>query len=339
MLKLDCVIIGGGIVGLCTAKQVALKYPQWEIALIEESSYLCDQGSGRNSGVLHSGLYYKTNSLKHVLCMEGHRLWRQEEKFIRICGKMIVGQDLDDLYSQGLKNAVNLRKASPSELHRVSEYTPAQEAIYSPETGVIDFGVFKWLEYQLSQLNVNVIKGQKVKILSADYTLQIGNDEIHSEAVINVAGLKAVEVRRQLGLNDFSNTFVKGRWLASTEPFLAPWLIYPKPLKGLKGLGVHSCINFDGSVRFGPDTQDIEGENYDYQFGDPSELIDATLSLFPRLNPMRLHPDTVGIRTKLKETNDFVIQSPLSGYVEAIGIESPGLTAAPAIAQKLVSLI
>lgn len=323
-MDIDCLIIGGGIVGLMTAREVARAHPGWDIAVLEKSHYFGDGTTGRNSGVLHSGIYYPTESLKHRLCIEGNQLWRQEKNAkILSCGKMIVGDELSDLEARARANKVDYRFANEDELKQLNEYTETENALFIPSTAVVDIASFiSEIIYELKVLGVALIVDSK-------------DDEWPtSRCIVNCAGLGAIEVRKKFGLTGFTQKLVKGRWLVTTSKFDAPWLIYPKPLPELMGLGVHSCIDPDGCVRFGPDA--IAVTEIDYAFGDEASLVEATLKQFPSISRESLRPSTVGLRTKLVETNDFVVDSPMSGYIECLGIESPGLTAAPAIAKLIV---
>lgn len=337
-MNIDCLIIGGGIIGLMTAREVARTHPSWDIALLEAAPFLGDGTTGRNSGVIHSGIYYPTNSLKHTLCVEGNQLWRQEANAkILSCGKMLVGDDLSELESKASNNKVDYRYASDQELEELNQYTQSDKALYIPSTGVLDIASFiREITYELKALGVAIMPNSKVDEIKHG-KIKVADDWYESDWIINAAGLGAIGLRQQLGLSNYTQSLVKGRWLVTTETFSAPWLIYPKPLPDLLGLGVHSCIDPDGSVRFGPDAHAID--KVDYNFGNYDELLQATLTQFPYLNKDKLGPSTVGIRTKLVETSDFVIDSPLPGYIETLGVESPGLTAAPAIAKRINSLI
>jgi len=339
-LKINCSIIGGGIVGLMTAREVARAKPSWDIAVFESSEYLGDATTGRNSGVLHSGIYYPTNSLKHTLCMQGNSLWREEPGAnIISCGKMLVGDDLSDLEFKANNNGVEYRYANDEELEQLNLYTHSDKALFIASTGVLDIASFiREITYELKSMGVAVLINSKVTELKPS-CLKVGDDWYQSDLIINCAGLGAIELRSKLGLTNYTQKLVKGRWLTTTEKFEAPWLIYPKPLPNLLGLGVHSCIDPDGSVRFGPDAYPIVAGSVDYTFGDYENLLSDTLAQFPNLDKSRISPSMVGIRTKLEETTDFVVDSPLPGYIEALGIESPGLTAVPAIAKLIVDLI
>ncbi len=339
-MKIDCSIIGGGIVGLMTAREIARTKPSWDVAVFESSQFLGDATTGRNSGVLHSGIYYLTNSLKHTLCMQGNSLWQKEPGAkLNFCGKMLVGDDLSDLELKANDNGVEYRYANDEELKQLNLYTQSDKALFIPSTGVLDIASFiREISYELKSLGVAVLINSKVTDLRPN-GLKVGDDWYESDLLINCAGLGAIELRAKLGLTNYTQKLVKGRWLTTTEKFEAPWLIYPKPLPNLLGLGVHSCIDPDGSVRFGPDAYPIKAGSPDYTFGDYDNLLGDTLAQFPHLDKSRISPSMVGIRTKLEETTDFVVDSPLPGYFEALGIESPGLTAAPAIAKKILEMI
>jgi len=199
--------------------------------------------------------------------------------------------------------------------------------------------VIKKFQDYLFQKDVPLLLGQKVENLNRDLEFTVGEDHFKAEVLINCGGLKGVELRSQLGLADLENNWVKGRYLKLNKKYYNDSLIYPLPEAGLKGLGVHTSFDLDGIVRFGPDTFDISEIDYKVEDDALEAMWQAIQKTFKGIEKTDLSLDYAGIRAKIKGNDDFLIQSPISGYIECLGIESPGLTASPAIAQHVVNQI
>lgn len=354
-IKLDFTIIGGGIIGLCVARDLAKQYPAAHIALLEKNSFLGDETTGRNSGVLHAGIYYPHQSLKHQLCLEGHKLWKESLFIINPCGKFIFAStrdeidSLNDLMARGVKNQVpGLKQASREQLGELQKDVQAIAALYSPGTSILDVPhAIKLIETECANLGVMVLKKHEVKELEKNalggFDFRLGNDHIHTKVLFNCAGLHAVKLRQELKLNDIEAYWVKGHYLTTHQKLSSKSLIYPLPQKNNLGLGIHSTYDISGKLKFGPDTQ--ETLKLDYSFADDSwhRMRQAVAKMFKSIDPTQLVPDYVGIRPKIKHKgeiySDFWIKKPLPDYIEFLGIESPGLTAAPAIAKYSLSLL
>ena len=182
-----------------------------------------------------------------------------------------------------------------------------------------------------------------------EFHFRVGEDTISAKKVINCAGLHSVEVRKMLGLNNLEARWVKGRYLKLNKKFYTDSLIYPLPKKDLKGLGVHTSFDFDKVVRFGPDTEDVDASTLTPDYSLDNAVIDAMHpaidKVFKNISLSDLTVDYAGIRSKIVDAQtgnpipDFIIDSPLPGYLECLGIESPGLTASPAITNRVISLL
>jgi L-2-hydroxyglutarate oxidase LhgO len=348
-------IIGGGIIGLSIAKILSQKYPHSEIALFEKSPFLGDETSGRNSGVLHSGIYYPHNSLKHILTIEGHHLWKNSNAKIKKIGKFIFAQSkdeieaIDKLYENGIKNCVpKIKWANDQELKALNSDVRALKAISSPWTSIIDVpDVIKTLSYECEKSGVMIQKGQEIinlsKSASGHYEYMVGKDVFKTEVLFNCAGLGGVNLRKMLGLIDVENFFVKGHYFTSPQKINSESLLYPIPEKNLHGLGVHSTYDFDGKLKFGPDSMTTLKLDYSFNSDRLEIMKGAVKKIFPNIDISLLKPDYCGIRPKIKVNDslytDFWIKKPLPDYIEFLGIESPGLTAAPAIANMALSLL
>lgn len=359
-MKINFAIAGAGIVGLFTGLALKKKFPDAEIAIFEKEPYLADHTTGRNSGVLHAGIYYPNNSLKHLLCIEGNLMWEKIASDLNLqikrCGKFIFSQtqnentDLEILLEKALKNDVpHIREATTQELVEVKKVANAHHALFSPFTGILDVSsTMSSLEAECEKNGIYILKKSEIKNLSSNengFAFEVNGDEISSDYFINTAGLWAIHLREKLGLGGISNYFVKGNYLSTTQKLNYQYLYYPVPPKDLKGLGVHSTIDIAGKIKFGPNTEDISDINYAQTEKIPDEMQDAILRSFKNVERDKLFWDYAGIRPKIKDTvtgkqiTDFLIHSPMKNYVECLGIESPGLTASPAIAKHILKIL
>lgn len=358
VVEVDFTIVGAGIVGLCLAKELRLKYPSLEIAVIDQENYLGEHSSGRNSGVLHAGIYYSQNSLKHTLCIEGNFLWQELASELQIpinkCGKYIFStskgeeESLYELLTRAQKNNVpSIRMATKSELLIIQELAKAQNAIVSPFSGIIDVSEsLARLKEWLIQKGVNVsLKTQVINLNNEQsfFTVETADFIIKSPALFNCAGVGAVSLREKLGLKDVYLKLVKGNYLATTQQLNYSSLFYPIPPKDLKGLGVHSTIDITGKVKFGPNTEDTNHIDYSPSPIALEEMKPTISKLFKNIEHDKLYWDYAGCRTKIylrvnqQIYSDFWIKNPIPHYWECLGIESPGLTSAPAISKYIVS--
>lgn len=358
-MHIPFVIIGGGVVGLSIAYEIRKKYPKAEIALFEKEPFLGEHSTHRNSAVLHAGIYYETGSLKHRLCLEGNEYWHKYEKqYLNNCGKYIVSTsdaetlELEILYKNGLRNGVEgLSWCEKLKLEEIKEFISVEKAFFSTSTSILDVPLFlKKLEVRLQSENFHLLKNQVVKNISYrnnSYFVETDLEILTCDFLINAAGLGAIDIRKKLGLTDLENQYVKGCYLKLNKKYYNKSLIYPVPLPGLKGLGVHTSFGADGLIRFGPNTE-IVGE-LDYSM--PDNLIESMYSeickVFKNISIEDLEIDYCGIRPKIKLNgniySDFWIKEGSSygfrNYIELCGIESPGLTSAPAIAKYVTELI
>ena len=359
-IKLDITIIGGGIVGLTVAYELKKKFPARDIAIIEGAPFLGDHSSGRNSGVLHAGLYYPTNSLKHLLCLEGIHLWKKDLcpnlgiEFLE-CGKILFAKNqneeegLHEIWKNAHENGVKgISWCDSNSLKNISPFVHAQNAFFSRETGILDVtGAIKKISEAFISLGGMISKNTRVTSIQKNYgfLIETKDFEIQSKIIINAAGLESIEIREQLGLNDLEAVFVKGNYLSTSQKIDHPHLFYPVPPKDLKGLGVHSTIDFEGRIKFGPNTEDVSVIDYSDSGVAMTTMVPEIMKTFKEIDQSRLYWDYSGIRSKIKNSKtgkiepDFWIQSPIPGYIECLGVESPGLTSAPAIAREIYKII
>lgn len=356
-IELNATIIGGGITGIMTAYELKRKFPDWEIALLEAAPFLGDHSTGRNSGVLHAGLYYPTNSLKHLMCIEGLDLWKKDlcpQHGIEFneCGKILFAKNanessgLEDIWEKAQKNQVKgLSRISENELQKINSHVTATSAFFSRGTGILDVtGALKTLSDTFHSLGGMIATGCKVLNIQKNghFLISTTQFEISSEILINAAGFFGPELRKMLSLDGLKSSLVKGNYISTSQKLDYKNLYYPVPPKDLKGLGVHSTLDMEGKIKFGPNTEDVNQiDNSDTQIALKA-MKPEILNTFKNIDESKLYWDYAGIRSKLiitdtgKIETDFWIKSPLPGYVECLGIESPGLTSSPAIARKII---
>lgn len=355
-LRVDAAIIGGGIIGLTLAYELKNKFPNFEIALFDKEPYLGEHSSGRNSGVLHAGLYYPHQSLKHLLCVEGNKLWGKMCSDLNIgtkkCGKFIfsISEDEDEklnhLMLKATQNDVPVHWATSSEMQKLSQHVNCHKALSSPSTGILDVSeALAKLKYNLDSRGVHVFYSHFVKDISSSFDgfqITAGDFTLKSTLLFNCAGLNGIQLRKQLGFKELENFYVRGHYLATTQKLDYQTLYYPVPPDDLKGLGVHSTIDLHQKIKFGPNTEEVDHIDYT----PPKDSLDLMkyqiVKYFKNIEIEKLFWDYSGCRSKIRfgvdkvTYPDFWIKSPIKNYVECLGIESPGLTASPAISKYII---
>ncbi len=333
--KADCVVIGAGVVGLAIAARLARAGR--EVIVLESEGEIGVHTSSRNSEVIHAGIYYPLNSLKARFCVAGrdalYRYCAERGVEYRRCGKLIVA-------------------ASESEepaLHGTA-------ALLSPSTGIIDsHGLMLAYRGEAEEHGAMIAFNAPVeagRVGEGGVVLVVGGDmpmALDCRIVVNSAGLGAPAVAARLA--GFPADHVPRQWLAKGNYFtltpVSPFsrLIYPVPEPG--GLGVHLTLDLGGRARFGPDVEWIEAMDYAVDPARGDRFYAAIRKYWPDLPDGVLEPGYAGIRPKLvpkgSQSQDFVIQGPVqhgvAGLVNLFGIESPGLTASPAIADYVANML
>ncbi len=366
--KVDITIIGAGVIGLAIARTLA---PRYSNMLILEQADIPGSGiSSRNSEVIHAGIYYPSGSLKARLCVRGKELLYDycqhhaiEHKKI---GKLIVARHSKDistlqkLESQAIQNGVNdLQWWDEKKLQSEEPHVKAQLALLSPSTGIIDsHALMLSLLGEAESHGAQLVCRSKVIQISPEqsgFRVSVANDDtdnsafhFHSKIVINAAGLGAQTLASNIEGLDKQLVpplhLCKGNYFSYTAPSPFRHLIYPVPEANTKGLGIHATLDLGGQVRFGPDTEYIDKEDYQVNPEQVVRFQSAIRHYFPALENDKLIPDYAGIRPKLQGPNDpfedFKIQSSkqhgLKGLIQLFGIESPGLTSSLAIAEEVV---
>ena len=265
----DVVMIGGGILGLATARELHSRFPHLRMAVVEKEDAPGQHQSGHNSGVLHAGVYYKPGSLKARLCLEGkaamERFADEHGITYETCGKLIVAlrEDelgrLEDLFERGQANGVpGLRKVGPEEIREIEPHAAGIAALHSPGTGIIDFGaVVTTLARLLVEDGVELLLGHEVLGLEAGEgvtTVRTSQGDLTTRSLVSCAGLHSDRVARMQGPAEVAIIPFRGDYytLRPEARDLCRGLIYPVPDPSLPFLGVHFTKRYDGEVWAGP---------------------------------------------------------------------------------------
>ena len=268
-MKSDYVIVGGGLIGLSTAYQILRSKPGVSLCVLEKESTVASHQSTRNSGVLHTGIYYKPGSYKARLCVEGRRsvieFAKEHGVTHSICGKLIVATSeeelaqLKNLHTRARNNGVDVSRLSPSEIKEREPYVSGVGGLWVPHAGVIDFaGLAQALVREITRLGGTVITNARLRAATrtgAGWILSGSFDLIYAGYVVNCAGLHSDSVARKFGDRTEGRIIpFRGEYYVLRESArkLCNTLIYPVPDPRVPFLGVHFTRRFDGSVECGP---------------------------------------------------------------------------------------
>jgi L-2-hydroxyglutarate oxidase LhgO len=362
---MQVLVVGAGVIGLAVAREAAVA--GHEVIVAEQADAIGTGISSRNSEVIHAGMYYPTGSLRAQFCPRGNRMLYEFCASYgvphRRCGKLIVATSeaerarIEAIHAQGLTNGVegleliggNAARAMEPELTCVA-------ALVSPSTGIIDgHGYMLALQGDLEAHDGAIAFETPVTAIEKtprSFRVSFGGKEpghLDVDAVVNCAGLSAQKVARTI--EGFPKEHIpkqvlaKGNYFAYAGRPVFTRLIYPTPVDG--GLGVHVTLDLAGRMRFGPDVQWIETENYEVDASRADSFYARIRTYWPGLPDGTLVPDYAGVRPKLsgpgEPARDFLIEGPaehgVAGLVNLFGIESPGLTSSLAIAENVVAAI
>jgi L-2-hydroxyglutarate oxidase LhgO len=362
MDRVDCVVVGAGIVGLAVAR--ALAFEGREVIVLEAEDAIGTHTSSRNSEVIHAGIYYPKGSLKASACVRGRTLLydycASHGVPHRRCGKLIVATsesqvgELQSIRRKAHENGVtDVLEISAAEAKRMEPALHCAAALHSPSTGIVDSHALM-LAYLGDAEAAGAMLGLKSSLEKAvftgrDFDLRIGETTIKAATLVNSAGLRAPSVARLI--DGFPartippELYAKGNYysLAGRPPFSR--LVYPVPEPG--GLGVHVTLDMGGQARFGPDVEWVERISYEVDPRRADRFYAAIRHYWPGLPDGALAPGYAGIRPKIsgpgEPAADFMVQGPaehgVSGLVNLFGIESPGLTASLALADDVAKLL
>ncbi len=372
MEEVDIVIIGAGVVGLAIAREIAKA--DRSVIILERNTAFGQETSSRNSEVIHGGMYYPGGSLKARLCVEGRRLlYELCEKYsiaYKKIGKLVVAVETDEkdelqkLLALGKANGVGgLSMLTANQIKKIEPNIKGLFAMYSPQTGVVDS--HSLMKFYLNSAQDNgamvVFNAEAVSIEknAEGYIVNVKNGEetikVTARVVINSAGLDSDKVANMAGIdldkNKYRLHYCKGQYFRvnAAKSKMINGLVYPVPKPKAGGLGIHATIDLAGSMRLGPDDEYMKDCVKDYSVDSlrAEKFFKSAKAFMPFIELDDLTADTSGIRPKLQEEGgefrDFIIQDEsgkgLPGFVNLIGIESPGLTASPAIAKYVGGLV
>jgi L-2-hydroxyglutarate oxidase LhgO len=361
---MQILVVGAGVVGLAVARAAALK--GHEVIVAEQTKGIGNGVSSRNSEVIHGGMYYPTGSLRAYHCPRGRRLMVEfcasHGVPHRLCGKLIVATEdaevgkMEAILKQGAANGVEGFAMIDGATARAMEpQLNCVAALHSPNTGIVDSHSFmRALQGDLEDRGGVIAFGTKVERLihtQAGWLVRFSGSEsgeLAVDAVVNSAGLGAQALGHHT--EDYPAERVPRLVLARGNYFgyagrpVFSRLIYPAPrIDG--GLGTHVTLDLAGRMRFGPDVEWIDEENYNVNPERSKSFYASIRRYWPGLPDDSLQPDYAGIRPKLtgpgEVAADFMIEGPaqhgLPGLVHLFGIESPGLTSSLSLADDVVS--
>jgi L-2-hydroxyglutarate oxidase LhgO len=368
MADFGIIVVGGGAVGLAVAERLAGRS---DVLLLERHPHHGTETSSRNSEVVHAGLYYPEGSLKARLCVRGnvllYELCARHGIAHRKLGKIVVATRpeelpaIETLLVRGLANGAPLRRLTADEAHAMEPHVRTVGALDSPSTGVVSAHELMDFYARSAQAKGAVIQTRSdvvgIERVGGEYSLTVrSGDEtetVTSERVVNAAGLESDTIAALAGIDvdaaGYRLYWCKGSYFALTPRKwgLVSRLVYPVP--GNESLGVHAVIDVAGRVRFGPDVEYVPSRKIDYAVdGSLRSAFGASARRFlPDVADEDLTPDISGVRAKLQPrgapVRDFVVQEEsargLPGFVNLIGIDSPGLTSSPAIAEHVDALL
>ena len=364
MDRVECVVIGAGVVGLAVARRLAQAHR--EVIVLEEAEGIGTVTSSRNSEVIHAGIYYKAGSLMARTCVAGkHALYRYCTDHgvpHRNCGKLIVAttpheaEKLQSIRAHAEANGVLDMQTLTGDAARALE--PAlncEAALLSPSTGIIDSHA-----YMLALRGDAEAGGAAfafhtpllhAKASAGSIELDAGGEApmtLTCSLLVNAAGLNAPAVARAIDgmpLELIPRAYLaKGNYFSCSKKAPFSHLIYPVPEPG--GLGVHLTLDMAGQARFGPDVEWVDSIDYAVDPARSERFYPAIRKYWPTLPDGALMPSYSGIRPKIVPpavaSQDFLIQGPkdhgVEGLINLFGIESPGLTSSLAIADYVGEL-
>ena len=368
--RIDITIIGAGIIGLAVAALVADNHLQ--VFVLERNERFGMETSSHSSEVIHSGIYYPSGSLKATTCVRGnaliYELCRKHNIGYGQPGKLIVATDdyeaneLELLLRRGKENGVKgLKLLSARETKAIEPNVEASAAIYSPSTGIVDsHTLMGYFLARAREKGADVVYHSDVTAidrLSDGYRLTVtdnsGYSSFETAVVINCAGLNSDRVAALAGVEidkvDYRLHYCKGEYfsMAREKGRLVSKLIYPVPETDGTGLGIHTNFDLDGRVRLGPNAIYVDSIDYTVDETHRDSFVRSVKNFLPFIEADDLEPDMAGIRPLLQKAGggfrDFVIaeenDKELPGLINLVGIESPGLTAVPAIAEIVSDIV
>jgi len=364
MEEANIVITGAGIVGLAVAAKLSERNNS--VYVVEKNERFGQETSSHNSGVIHSGIHYPKNSLKAELCVKGNSMiYEICEKYRIPCkklGKLTVAIDdeeideLEKLKHMGEENGVEgLRFLEKEDVKKLEPNVEVEKALYSPSTGIVEPDELMSHFYAVANRNGAILAAETevTDIRRTDGGYEVAGTSvgerftIKTKTVVNCAGLYSDKIAASAGLDvdrlDYRLHYCKGDYFRVVGKPPVKMLVYPVP-KG-PGLGIHLTPDMGGVVKLGPNAYYVDRIDYTVDSSE-KEFREDVRRFLPSIEKHRIEADSAGVRPKLQGPDegfrDFVIRheadNGLVGFIDLVGIESPGLTSAPAIGE-LVSEI
>ncbi len=364
----DVTVIGAGVIGLAVASEVAR--PDREVFVLERNENFGREASSRNSGVIHTSILSPRGSWNAHLCAEGLNL------IYEICGKYGVGhkrtgkllialsedemKTLETLY-QRKADGIDMRMLSETELYRMEPHTGGKAAIFLPQAGIMDaYGLMSYFLRKAKDQGAQLVCRSEVvdvEKVSGGYKILIkesnGQASLATRSLINCAGFCSDSIAAMAGIHIIKENYklhhFKGEYYslsAVKSKMLNKYLIYPL-LKSGGLVGIHNVLDLDGRVRLGPDFLPVPSITYAIDDSRKQLFYDVTKELFPFVAYDDIDPESVGVMTRRYANNEpfreYIIRHEqdrgLPGLINIVGIESPGLTASPAIARYVGNVV
>ena len=354
--NIDCLIIGGGVAGLAIGSDLSKHFDN--IFIVERNYSLGQETSSRNSEVIHAGIYYKKDSLKSRLCIEGKKLlyeYIEERKIQHMrCGKFIISTS--DEETEKLENI--LENANSCGVHDLKfdnsiknsyPFIYSKESLFSPSTGIFDSHSFmNSLRNDFEQEKGTVLLGNECLSIESNgkgFEILIHDKKtkekfiLETKYLINCAGINAAQIANSIHEEEkFKNKYIKGEYYTYQGKEKLNHLIYPTPTQ--YSIGLHVTIDLGKGIRFGPSAYEISEIDYSHSEERKSEFHQSIQSFWPGLREEDLSPGYAGIRPTLDGVDDFVVDvEHIDGavFVNVLGYASPGLTSSLALSKLIES--
>ncbi|MGA1622498.1 MAG: L-2-hydroxyglutarate oxidase [Synechocystis sp.] len=294
MKPYDVTIIGGGIVGLATGLFIGRRFPEYTLLILEKESHVAFHQTGHNSGVIHSGVYYKPGSFKAKFTKLGNQsmveFCQQYQLPYEVCGKVIVATKeaelplLDNLLQRGQQNGLAVKKLSAEAVKEYEPFVKCLAGIYVPTAGIVDYKQVcqkyaELIEEQGGELRFNHCV-QSIRTLKNSHEIETSQGSVSTKFLINCGGLQSDRLARMAGIKTSAKIVpFRGEYyeLRPEKRYLVKGLIYPVPNPDFPFLGVHFTRMIDGSIHAGPNAVlSLKREGYrktDFDLGDFAEVM------------------------------------------------------------------